>query len=50
MLSRNSASSRAIPVEKLIQRVIDDPVIPLYIGHNRTRATALWTLRKGWFR
>lgn len=35
MLSRNSASSRAIPVEKLIQRVIDDPVIPLYIGANQ---------------
>jgi thymidylate synthase ThyX len=35
MLSRNSASSRAIPTEKLIQRVIDDPVIPLYIGSNQ---------------
>jgi hypothetical protein len=35
MLSRNSASSRAIPVEKLVQRVIDDPVIPLYIGANQ---------------
>lgn len=32
MFSRNSASSRAIPVEKLIQRVIDDPVIPLRWG------------------
>lgn len=28
MLSRNAASSRAIPTEKLIQRVIDDPFIP----------------------
>lgn len=35
MLSRNSASSRAIPVEKLIQRVVDDPVVPLYIGANQ---------------
>lgn len=35
MLSRNSASSRAIPTEKLIQRVIEDPVIPLYIGANQ---------------
>lgn len=26
--SRNSASSRAVPVEKMIQRVIDDPVMP----------------------
>lgn len=28
MLSRNAASSRAIPTEKLIQRVLDDPFIP----------------------
>lgn len=35
MLSRNSASSRAIPTEKLIQRVVDDPVIPMYIGANQ---------------
>lgn len=35
VFSRNSASSRAIPVEKLIQRVIDDPVIPVYWGKNQ---------------
>lgn len=35
MLSRNSASSRAIPTPKLIQRVIDDPVIPAHIGRNQ---------------
>lgn len=29
MLSRNSASSRAIPTEKIIQRVIDDPFVPM---------------------
>lgn len=28
VFSRNSASSRAIPIEKMIQRVIDDPVMP----------------------
>jgi thymidylate synthase ThyX len=28
MLSRNAASSRAIPVEKMIQRVLDNPFIP----------------------
>lgn len=33
--SRNAASSRAIPTEKLIQRVIDDPWIPSYIGKNQ---------------
>ncbi len=32
MFSRNAASSRAIPVEKLIQRVIDNPVIPIHWG------------------
>jgi thymidylate synthase ThyX len=35
MLSRNSASSRAIPTEKLIQRVVDDPFVPMYIGANQ---------------
>lgn len=35
MLSKNSASSRAIPTEKLIQRVLDDPFIPEYIGANQ---------------
>jgi len=28
--SRNAASSRAIPVEKMIQRVLDDPFIPVF--------------------
>jgi len=32
--SRNSASSRAIPVEKMIRRVVVDPVIPEF-GSNR---------------
>ena len=36
MLSKNSASSRAIPTEKLIQRVLDDPFIPEYIGANKS--------------
>lgn len=30
--SRNSASSRAIPIEKQIQRVLDHPFIPTYFG------------------
>ncbi len=33
--SKNSASSRAIPVEKLIQRVLEDPVIPIHWGKNQ---------------
>lgn len=32
MLSRNSASSRAIPTETLIQRVVDDPFVPESFG------------------
>ena len=35
MFSRNSASSRAIPVEKMIQRVLHDPFIPIYWGKNQ---------------
>lgn len=35
MFSRNSASSRAIPVEKMIQRVLDDPFIPVWWGKNQ---------------
>lgn len=35
MLSRNSASSRAIPVEKMIRRVEEDPFVPLYFGRNQ---------------
>lgn len=35
MFSRNSSSSRAIPIEKMIERVENDPVIPLYWGKNQ---------------
>jgi thymidylate synthase ThyX len=35
MLSRNSASSRAIPVEKQLTKILDDPFIPAYWGANR---------------
>jgi hypothetical protein len=35
MFSRNSASSRAIPVEKRIQAVIDDPFVPESFGSNQ---------------
>lgn len=34
-LSRSSASSRAIPVEKQIERVLADPFIPIYWGKNQ---------------
>lgn len=32
VFSRNSASSRAIPVEKQLQRIMDDPFIPVWWG------------------
>lgn len=35
LFSRNSASSRAIPTEKLIQRVLEDPALPVYWGSNQ---------------
>jgi thymidylate synthase ThyX len=34
MLSRNTSSSRAVPVAKVIQQVIHNPVIPLSFGQN----------------
>lgn len=35
LFSRNSASSRAIPVEKMLKRVEEDPFIPTYWGKNQ---------------
>lgn len=35
MFSRNSASSRAIPVEKMMARVEQDPFVPVYWGKNQ---------------
>lgn len=36
LFSRNSASSRAIPNEKLRQRVQDDPALPVWWGKNQS--------------
>lgn len=33
--SRNSASSRAIPIQRQINKIIDDPAIPLEFGSNQ---------------
>jgi len=38
--SRNSASSRAIPTAKLIERVMTDPVLPLEWGKNKAGMSA----------
>lgn len=35
VFSRNSASSRAIPVEKMLKKVEEDPFIPIYWGKNQ---------------
>lgn len=35
MLSKSSASSRAIPVEKMIRRVLEDPYVPSSWGKNQ---------------
>lgn len=35
VFSRNSASSRAIPVEKMLLKVQEDPFIPIYWGKNQ---------------
>lgn len=40
VFSRNTASSRAIPTEKLIARVRDYPVLPTYIGKNQPGMSA----------
>jgi len=35
VFSRNSSSARAIPTEKLLQRVLDNPAMPLWWGKNQ---------------
>ncbi len=40
MFSRNSSSSRAIPVKRLIKKVIDDPAMPEFWGMNQRGMSA----------
>lgn len=35
VMSRNASSSRAIPIEKMIQAVLDDPAMPVSWGSNK---------------
>ena len=35
VFSRNASSSRAIPVDRLIQDVMDDPAMPINWGSNK---------------
>lgn len=36
MFSKNAASSRAIPIEKMIQQIIDNPAMPIWWGKNQS--------------
>lgn len=45
--SRNAASSRAIPIQKMIKQVIDDPVVPKWMGKNQAGMQANQELT-GW--
>lgn len=38
--SRNTSSSRAIPIEKMIARVLEDPVLPQWWGKNQAGMSA----------
>jgi thymidylate synthase ThyX len=49
MLSRNTASSRAVPAKKQRQRVINDPFVPVTIGQNQKGMQAGKEL-EGWRR
>lgn len=40
MFSRNSASSRAIPIEKMIKMVQNNPAMPIYWGRNKKGMSA----------
>jgi thymidylate synthase ThyX len=40
MISKNSASSRAIPVERMIARVLEDPYVPTHWGKNQKGMSA----------
>jgi len=35
LFSRNASSSRAIPIDRMIQRVLDDPALPIWWGKNQ---------------
>lgn len=41
MLSRNAASSRAIPIQKVIDQVMTDPAMPIHWGKNQSGMQAL---------
>lgn len=56
MFSRNTSSSRAIPIVKMIEQVLTNPVMPVYWGKNKPGMQAaeeltgwrLWGAKKTW--
>lgn len=46
VFSRNASSSRAIPIERLIQDIIDDPVEPIFLENKRGMSAE--TYISGW--
>lgn len=47
MFSRNSASSRAIPIKTMINNVLNDPVFPVWWGHSQAGMRADSELSNG---
>ncbi len=47
LLSRVSASSRAVPVEKMVRRVLEDPYVPTHWGKNQKGMQAEEELSEG---
>ena len=47
VFSRNASSSRAIPIERMIQDVIDDPAMPVHWGKNQPGMQAREELESG---
>jgi thymidylate synthase ThyX len=47
VFSRNAASSRAIPIKKMIAAVRDDPAMPIYWGKNQTGMSARREVEEG---
>lgn len=58
VFSRNASSSRAIPVKRMIQDVLDDPAMPIEWGSNKPGMQAgeeltgadLWEAKNAWMR
>ena len=46
MFSRNASSSRAIPIEKMIKQVEEDPAMPVHWGKNQPGMQAIQRLRE----